>query len=380
MKYIFQLTLIALVGVLIGCDPHTQSKSIDIIFDQSKKSDTPGKEQLEIQVYEPTEELLKDISNTHATSTLPPLEVGEFKVEFDGEIVTIYARQAVRQKILLDLASKLKIAVRLSESVPGLIDLETFEGSAVDAIQTLLDGMAYSVDYIDRSPSALPQINAVSVGHLAKSFAGIQAGEVLPVFNDNSESDTEMALGFPYSREDAIDTSQKIDDVFLYGGVEEMLEIVNEIELTSAGVRILSDQLRRNPHTEVRIEIINALSNSDAFASKWLVINGLKDTNESVVIAALEAIDIWQDPSTVPYVKAVLQRTRNPKIVELAESIIEYNSDLDTVSFINQSPAEAENATRLAIRRAQQAFDQHSARNTTGQKSLQRKRSTFVTP
>lgn len=116
------------------------------------------------------------------------------------------------------------------------------------------------------------------------------------------------------------------------------------------------------PNPEVRVEVVNALSNSEAFAAKWMVLNALNDADRQVVVAALEVLDVWQDPTTVPYVEAILQRTSDSEIVELAESIVEYNSDLETVSVINQTPEEREAGGKSSQRRALQSYEQHRQR------------------
>ncbi|NNC98847.1 MAG: hypothetical protein HKN85_01565, partial [Gammaproteobacteria bacterium] len=230
-------------AVLFGCQETDDTAEVELVIDLKN-----AQGESRIQVYEPSVRTAEAQTADPAGAGRQELADGQYFVSLiDDDSVAMAARKAPRKMVLLNLASQLRIALRLSEEPRGLVDLERFEGSAVEAIRLLLDGMAYSVDYIDQSENALPAIGSVNVGYLAKAYSGLKADQVLPVSSGKDADSYVESLGFPYGDEKPITIDQSLSNVFEYGSVEEMLELVNEIELTSAGVRILSDQLRNNP-------------------------------------------------------------------------------------------------------------------------------------
>ncbi len=306
-----------------------------------------------IEVYEPrqTEE-----SNSRQSTEKAELSAGEFYISTLKDGAMINANQVPKRNILNALADQFDFSLKIGEEVNGVWTAQNHSGSVESILKQLLDGMAYSISYTDLSPSMPPEIDAVSIGHNAQSFLARQGTAILPSADDESElSPRHFELGFPFLGESSYPGAEytsssnadlDIENIVSYGSQEQIIELVNEIDLDSQGIRTLATLLRDNSDPQIRAEVVSALSNSDSFASQWIILSTLKDADDQVALAALEAIEIWQDPSTLPYVRAYMQRTGNQEAIALAQEIVEFNSNQDTRSYTSMTPQQIETQRR----------------------------------
>ena len=282
-------------------------------------------------------------------------KTGSFDFTVFDDSLSITAHRALKRDVLLALADEYGFTLRMNRSaVNGEYTTDSGSSRLETVLNQLLDNVPYSLVYSDNSPSELPRVVSVYVGYGAQSLGAKQSEQILPRSGDGGTSlDKHFSLGFAYAGESGLLDKQPIVES-AYSNKEDLFRAINEIDLNASGIRSLATLLRDSPDSAVRVEAVDSLSNSDAFGAHWLVLSALKDTDPKVVQAALEAVELWQDPSVVPYVTAIMQDLEDPESIELAEDIIEFNSDLDTQDYTKMSPEEIkELAKQSAMRTAE---------------------------
>ncbi len=367
MKYIYAALISVLIVFTNGCSP-----SGDDEINNSKK--LSKKESQKTSIYLPQEPSSsfnekaskQSINNEFLISSLSP----------DDLLVSLSAKNASARDIILELADEFDFIVKSNTNYDLKVTFDTQQEVAVESvIRRLLEDNQFAIQYQDVSESRQPKISTLLIGELVDTL-DVQYEPLRASVVSSDEIASDLAIDFPFSANAVTIKTYNGADTFVYDDVsqlllqspyEEVVDYINQINLDSSGLRILAEIFHESDNPEIRAEVISSLSSSDSFAAKWMTLNALKDTDDKVVLKALEEVSLWLDPATVSYVEG-FQNSKNPEIREISIEIIEANSDVSTESFINLSQEERAEAAKKTN---EQLYSEQVGRQNLQSKMLQ---------
>ncbi|MEM7220985.1 MAG: hypothetical protein AAF515_21675 [Pseudomonadota bacterium] len=120
---------------------------------------------------------------------------------------------------------------------------------------------------------------------------------------------------------------------------EEQIYLIDDAELSSANLRVLTSRLQVTPATREEAElqqgIMRRLDLGDEVGARLAVLDALNSPNDTVVEMALDSIDTWNDRSIEPWLRAAADHP-NPII---AERIALALSDIELIAPVPAGPA-----------------------------------------
>lgn len=340
------LAMVLTLGIISGCDR--------VGLDRASV-DEPSTV-IELGPGAPADEKVRQAQGNASATSQPRNIPGEIEITHDNGVLAVTQVEATPDDVLRELSKVAGFDFEgHAEGLQEPVRYPAYHGSIEDFLRLVLDGRSYLVGYSDGSSSALPRIESLHLRPVRSSEpadgrnasferkSSVLAGSAvvpdreLPVYRDVEYADPD---GTVYS--DAADT-------------EQVLAEIQEMDLNLAGLNQLEQLYTSSPNADVRREVVNTLADSDGYSSRRIILGALGDGNDSVVMTALEAIDIWQDPSVVPFIEPLTQRSDNTEISELAREIVEFNSDDDMTLVKRKTPAEIARSRLLTDANMQQA-------------------------
>lgn len=359
---------------LLACQPDSDNNNFDTSgIDFSKP----------ISVYLPKEqsEGSVDVLDFNKKDELADGSYAFNDISYDEFLIHLRANNASVKEIILDLADQFNIIVKSDVSYDRAIDIDTQHEVALEfVLRSLLDGHQYSVQYKDLSPSSTPQIQTILIGQLSttskQQYTPLRASVV-----SSDELASDFAIDFPFSQERVVIKTysndygntvyDNVNQLLSQSPIEETLDFINEIHLDGKGIRTLADIYNQSDNPEVKIEVLGSLTSSDSFAAKWVTLNALKDSNDEVVLRALEEISLWRDPASLAYVES-LQNSQSPEIASLTQEIIEdVTHDASTESFINLTQEQRAAASKKA---PEQLYSEQQRHKRTQEQLIERRK------
>ena len=280
---------------------------------------------------------------------------GKIDIALTNGVLVVSPVVAATRDILSELSEV--AGFEFSGNPAGLdksVGFSEYRGSIEGFLKRVLDGETYMLGYADDSSKELPRLVSLHLGAVSKIVSwgdgnsSSTASKTLAGNTTDSEYQVLVFQGGDHGEITGADYSESAD-------TDQLLAEIQEIDLNLTGLNTLEELYTSSPSAEVRREVVNTLADSDGFSSRKVILGALSDGSDDVVLAALEVIDIWQDPSVVPFVEPLTRRTDNVEISELAKEIVEFNSDEDATLVTRKSPEEVARSRLLTDANSQRA-------------------------
>ncbi len=264
-------------------------------------------------------------TDTGASTAAAPVAVGsgQYTLKVGDGVITLEAVEASRQAILGDMAAQIGFDMRNPQGRDVLVTVELDGSTMHEALDSLMEGAAYSARWRDRPGEQGFRIAGITVGEETALLSALGAEETA------SEPSIAMAAGgiplppakgeiYFGSEPDEVELAQRLQ----FGPPEERAIAVSELMMDPTGFNAAYLTFLRDPDPEVRLAVLELIEAEDNFVAKQMVVASLSDTSRDIVMYALEIVDSLGDFSLVPQVEA-LYNHYDPEVREYAREVRE---------------------------------------------------------
>ena len=114
----------------------------------------------------------------------------------------------------------------------------------------------------------------------------------------------------------------KLERRFASANAQQRAELIQEIEMTPAGVDFLARLVDSEGDPATLDNLFSRLAQADAFGARQLVVELLASDDADHALRALRVVDDWWDPTLLPQVRALTEH-RSAAVGRLAQTVVE---------------------------------------------------------
>jgi hypothetical protein len=282
----------------------------------------------------------REASDTAATTpadseTAPDRELpqpGEVDVEYSNGLATVRSNGALRLAVLEQLAAQAGFEITAEKIDAQPITLQIERVSLIEAIASILEGLAYTLEYKFDEASKTRMIARIKIGDtLEDSAANVaeQAPTDEPRMRDRAPSiATRTAEGARSDRMEPAREARTAEQAELLSELdnpdpEARAEAAEWIDLDGEALERLISLLESDPDAEVRAAIVDRLGDEGSPAAMAALVVALRDPDPEVVMLAIETLEFEGGDWLIPELTPLLAHS-DPDVRDTAGDAIEF--------------------------------------------------------
>ncbi|MFC1664551.1 HEAT repeat domain-containing protein [Pseudomonadota bacterium] len=228
------------------------------------------------------------------------LVAGEYQLSYDGSAFSINAVESDQIQLIKAVANRLGVPLTVHNISSQSITVNLNHGNLMDVLTTVLPGIGFEIKVTANGQSNELTTVRLVIGELpANQTSSIQT-ENFNTVKRRPKKDTEDQQTDPgvFLQESWLTESSSV------------LRIKNlgDIDVEESGYELISAVLKKDPDVKVRIAAMETLGDIGSYVSKKLILEALSDNDPALVVAAIELIDSWADPSVLDHLKPLRGR------------------------------------------------------------------------
>jgi hypothetical protein len=274
----------------------------------------------------------RDVESLKRVLGAPP------RVTVEDGRVSIHAKEARRLSLLRELAEQARFDVEVSELPAGLLTLDLSGATVEAALAELLSGADFRVLYrfdVERQAHVIARVD-VGAAALAAPAQVAAAQPPAPAASDgrwsrrHARSDEDGRVHLWHRREqiDPEERERRREErrVKAEAALEQLASPASDARAAALGDVDMNGPARdqvfvlaaEDPDPAVRVAALDRLSEEDSGAALEAIHRALADPAPEVVRAAIGALDIVGDETSLPYLHTLAEQHPDPDVRKLA--------------------------------------------------------------
>ena len=230
------------------------------------------------------------------------LHKGSYTLNIENGKINLYAKEANRLDILLDLADKTSIELIYNDVPDTDVTIEAQQTSIYEVIALLLHNTLYTVSYSAQPNELGFRINNIFIGETDRDDS-YPVGELFSNQDEFGEPRLSIVLPQPEDELYLGGSETDLENRLQYGTNEERAYAVSELRMDPAGFNAAYKIFMHDESSEVKLAVLELIESEEYLLAKQMVAMALNDKNTETVLYALGIIESNGDFSMTQQIK-----------------------------------------------------------------------------